>query len=97
MRSARGAAQRKKKGTGMATDGNVVVLVCLERLGDIASLLDQIGQELNERFRPLEEAGVDEGDAETLRRTREQLIGALQDVSPFSRQEIEETLAEVRS
>ena len=70
--------------------------VCEERLGDIGALLDQIGQELDGRFRPIEEAGADWSDAGDLGRVREALLETLQLVSPFSRDEIEATLEELR-
>ena len=70
--------------------------VCEERLGDIGALLDQIGQELDGRFRPIEEAGADWSDAGDLGRVREALLETLQIVSPFSRDEIEATLDELR-
>ena len=70
--------------------------VCEERLGDIGALLDQIGQELNGRFRPIEDAGAGWGDVGDLGRVREALLEALQIVSPFSQAEIEATLEELR-
>jgi hypothetical protein len=77
-------------------NGKTATEVCEERLGDIGALLDQIGQELNARFRPIEEAGAGWGDAGDLDRVREALLETLQIVSPFSRDEIEATLDELR-
>ena len=76
--------------------GKTAAAVCEERLGDIGALLDQIGQELDARFRPIEEAGADWSDAGDLGRVREALLETLQIVSPFSRDEIEATLDELR-
>ncbi len=76
--------------------GQTAAAVCEERLGDIGALLDQIGQELNARFKPIEEAGVDWTSAGDLGRVRENLIETLQGLCAFSREEIEATLAEIR-
>jgi len=70
--------------------------VCSERLSDISALLDQIGQELDTRYKPLEEAGVDWGDAGDLGRARDQLIETLQGICSLSRNDIESTLEELR-
>jgi hypothetical protein len=77
-------------------NGKTAMQVCEERFGDIGALLDQIGQELNERFQPLAEAGVDWADAGDLGRVRDGLIETLQAVCLFSRAEIEATLEELR-
>ena len=77
-------------------NGKTAVEVCAERLGDIGALLDQIGQELDARFKPIEEAGVDWADAGDLSRVREGLLETLQTICPFSRDEIEATLTELR-
>ena len=69
---------------------------CRERLRDISALIDQIGQELSARFKPLEEAGGDWNDAGDLGRVREGLIETLQAVCLFSRKEVEAALAEHR-
>ncbi len=76
--------------------GQTAAAVCEERLGDIGALLDQIGQELNARFKPIAEAGVDWAAAGDLGRVREGLLETLQTICPFSREEIEATLAELR-
>ena len=77
--------------------GQTAAAVCEERLGDIGALLDQIGQELDARFRPIEEAGAGWGDAGDLGRVREALLETLQTLCPFSREEIEATLDELRA
>ncbi len=82
----------------MATkeNGKSAEAVGAERLADIGALLDQIGQELDTRFKPIEEAGVDWTDAGDLGRIRDNLLEALQTISSFSRADIEATLAELR-
>jgi len=71
--------------------------VCRERMGDAATLLDQIDQEL-EGFR--KEYAEDElswplaGDLQLLKRN---LVEALISICPLSEEEVEETLAELRS
>jgi hypothetical protein len=105
-RKAQGARREgKRKGKIMATKNEKgqmparlgsAAAVCEERLGDIGALLDQIGQELNARFKPIEEAGVDWASAGDLGRVRENLIETLQGLCAFSREEIEATLAELR-
>jgi len=70
--------------------------VCKERLSDISSLLDQIGQELDTRYKPLEEPGVDWADAGDLGRARENLLEVLEGICPLSRSDIENTLEELR-
>ena len=61
-------------------NGKTAVEVCTERLGDIGALLDQIGHELDARFKPLEEAGVSWSDAGDLGRVREDLVQTLQNI-----------------
>lgn len=70
--------------------------VCRERLADISALMDQIGQELDSRFKPLEQAGVNWSDAGDLGRVREDLVQTLQNISFLSKDDIEATLAELR-
>ncbi len=77
-------------------DEKTAEAVCTERLGDISSLLDQIGQELTTRFQPIAEAEVDWSDAADLHRVRDGLIETLRGLTSFSRQEIENTLEEIR-
>ena len=72
------------------------VEVCRERLADISALMDQIGQELDSRYKPLEEADVNWSDASDLGRVWEDLVQTLQNISFLSKSDIEATLAELR-
>jgi hypothetical protein len=79
----------------MPANEKTAAQLCQERMRDIAALLDQIGQEVDDMRREYKD-GLDWALAGSLGKAKEYLVEALTSISALSRKEINEALDDLR-